>query len=211
MAEAFATPTIIGLTGGSGSGKSTLARVLEEQLRPRCLLLAHDRYYLPPPPGVDPDQHDFDRPDALDTRSLLTHLADLREGRPAELPCYDFATHRRLPRTERAQPCELILIEGLFVLSEPALASLLDFRVFVHTPEATRLERRLRRDRDERGRSREEVLRRFARSVRPTHERYVEPCRSDADVVVDGTRDPRESAAEVLRKLGLSRPRRGAP
>lgn len=60
----------------------------------------------------------------------------------------------------------------------------MDVRIFVDCPEEKRLERRLRRDIEERGRTRESVLHQFEKTVRPMHELHVEPTKRHAHVVV---------------------------
>lgn len=201
---------VVGIAGGSGSGKSTLARALAERLGPTALHLAHDRYYHSLPEGTAPADFDFDRPEALDTARLVADLEALRSGSGARLPRYDFATHRRLPDVDEVGPREVILLEGILVLWEPALAPLLDHRVYAHASEEVRLARRVERDRAERGRSPDDVRAQFARSVRPMHLRFVEPCRARADVEVDGAGDLHDAVAALLERLALSR-RRAAP
>lgn len=199
-------PRVVGIAGGSGSGKSTLARTLSELLGARCLHLEHDRYYKPLPAGTDPAQYDFDRPEALETARLLQDLESLRAGRAVDLPCYDFTTHRRLLRTQRVEPPDWIVLEGILVLWEPALRECMDLRVYVDAPEGVRFERRVLRDRMERGRDPDGVLEHLRR-LRPMHRRYVEPCREMADLVIDGTREPRSNAEQLVQALGLTRPR----
>ena len=134
---------VIGMAGGTASGKTTLAQHFAESLGERLLVITHDRYYRDIP---EPRGYNYDHPDALDTQLLVENLDALRAGRPAKLPDYDFRNHRRRAEPERVSPRPLVLVEGILVLSDPALRSRMDYTVYVHTADDLRLIRRLRRD-----------------------------------------------------------------
>jgi uridine kinase len=198
------TVHVVGVAGGSGSGKTSLADDLRAALGERCVVLAHDAYYRPLPDAwrARADDWNFDTPDAIDTALLVRHLGALRAGRDIEVPTYAFEVHDRVgSRTVSGAP--IVVVEGVLLLAEPALVAALDLRVFVDTPEDVRLQRRLTRDVEHRGRTPESVRVRFDRWVRPMHARHVEPSRRYADLVLDG-RDPRDAnVARVLARLPL--------
>ncbi len=176
-------PRLIVMAGGTASGKSTLARALAESLGDRLLLLEHDRYYIDHP---DPDTADFDHPDSLETGLLVENLDALLAGRPARLPVYEFARHRRAPAPEVVAPRPIVLVEGILTLHHGPLADRADLRVFVDAPADVRLARRFVRDLARRGRTPESVRDRYLAMVRPAHERFVEPSRDRADLVLAG-------------------------
>jgi len=182
-------PTIVGIAGGSASGKTTTASALAEQLGARCALLTLDRYYLTLPDRyrADPVDYNFDHPDAVELTRLIEDLSTLRAGRAAAVPRYDFALHSRLPDTDELLPREVVLVEGIHALCIAPLRAVMDFKVFVHAPADIRLARRIRRDLVDRGREAEQVLAQYERTVRPMHEQFVEPSKTHADLVVDGT------------------------
>lgn len=189
---------VLGLAGGTSSGKSTLGAALAERLGERLLVLTHDRYYL----DVDePRGHNYDHPDALDTALLIRNLDDLRAGREALLPDYDFATHSRRPEPQRVTPCPLVLVEGILVLAEPALRARLDFKVYVHAADDLRLARRLRRDTTQRGRDVQSVLDQYLATVRPMHRRFVEPSRLHADLILSGEVPTENSLMRLIEAL----------
>lgn len=200
-------PIVVGIAGGTASGKTTAARALAEFLGDDCLLVTHDRYYHPLPDALrhDPQAHNFDHPDAIDTARLVADLGELRAGRPARLPRYDFATHARAAEWDPAHPRPVVLVEGILVLADAHLRPLLDHKVFVHTPDDVRLIRRIRRDLTERGRDLHEVLDRYERTVRPMHEAFVAPSAAHADLVLDGTNDVQRLVDSVLDRLGRAR------
>ena len=174
-----ARPFVVGIAGGTASGKTTLAE--RAAARVGAALVTHDRYYFDADASTN-----FDHPDSLDTAGLAAHLDALREGRPVDLPVYDFATHRRAPRTERLAPRPLVFVEGILVLSSAELRRRFDLTVFVYAAADVRLIRRVRRDIAERGRDLESVLSQYLATVRPMHETYVEPSAAHAALVLDG-------------------------
>ncbi|MGL4553740.1 MAG: uridine kinase [Gemmataceae bacterium] len=178
---------VIGIAGGSGSGKTTLLeRLLGGPFGPSVAVLPHDAYYLDRadmPPAVR-DALNFDHPDSLDNALFVRHLEELRAGRAVEQPVYDFRTHARTERTVRVEPRPVLLLDGILLLAVPEVAARLDLRVFVDTPADLRVLRRLARDVSERGRTVEGVTEQYVRTVRPMHERYVEPGRATAHLVI---------------------------
>ena len=194
---------ILGMAGGTASGKSTLAQAVRDALGPRVLHINHDRYYksLPLAYRNNPVAYNFDHPDALDTARLIDNLADLKSGRPTELPIYEFPKHARSPHTERVHPTEIVLVEGILALAEPALCALYDHAVYVDTPADIRLMRRVRRDSQKRGRTPLQVLDQYEATVRPMHEQFVAPSAQRAQQVVSGTAPIPQLVQSVLAAL----------
>ena len=173
-------PLVIGVAGGTASGKTTI--VAQACARLGALRLTHDRYYRDGDASTN-----FDHPDALETSLLVTHLDALRAGIAVDLPDYDFATHRRMSHAERVEPTRLIVVEGILVLADTELRQRFDLAVFVDAPADIRLIRRMLRDTRERGRTPEDVIRQYLETVRPMHERFVQPSAHHASLVLDGT------------------------
>ncbi len=175
-----ATPFIVGIAGGTASGKTTVARRVADRLG--ALLLTHDRYYK----SADASTN-FDHPDSLDTARMVVDLDTLRAGNAASIPDYDFATHRRRAEEDVLAPTPVIVVEGILVLSDPALRARFDLAAFVDAPADVRLIRRVQRDVAERGRTVESVFAQYLATVRPMHEAFVAPSVTHADLVLDGT------------------------
>jgi uridine kinase len=197
-------PHFIGIAGGSCSGKTTIARGVVERLTPPgATLISIDSYYhgLVSAAPEDIERYNFDDPSAIDHDLLVRHLQELAAGRSVDIPVYDFKTHKRTDRVERVEPFAYIVIEGLFPLYWEQVRSLLRTRVFVDVPHSVCLERRLLRDVVERGRPREEVIRRYNEMARPMYEKYVLPSRRCADIVADGERPVEESVETVVRDV----------
>jgi len=189
-------PFVVVIAGGTASGKSTIVSRFVAQTD--ATHLGHDRYYWDVP---DPVGHDFDHPDALDTDRLVSDLAQLRSGEPAELPVYEFASHSRTAEVERVEPSAVIVVEGILVLADERLSALADLRVFVDAPEEIRFERRMARDIAERGRTAASVRAQYASTVKPNHDRFVEPSKARADLILDGTAEIDTSVAQLVARL----------
>ena len=201
-----AAPFLIAVTGGSGSGKSTLARTLLELLPSGAAAwLSEDWYYadVGAQPGFDAAAYDFDDLPVRDHDRLLSDLAELRAGRPVSAPAYDFVTHRRTAEYAHVVEARAVIVaEGAHLLCRAEVAARFDLRVFVDTPADVRFIRRLLRDQAERGRTARSVIDQYLATVRPAHERLVEPARARADLVVADSAGRVEDAAPAeLRRL----------
>jgi len=179
-------PIIIGICGGTGCGKTTLCEAIVEKLGPQVFIISQDMYYLDLS-HMCPEQRDrqnFDHPDALDSELFKANLETLRQGNPVRQPLYDFVSHTRTGASIPLMPRKIILAEGIMLFADPAVADLLDYKVFMDTAPDLRFIRRLRRDLKERGRTMESVISQWVSSVKPMHDMYVEPCKESADIVV---------------------------
>ncbi len=180
-------PVVIGIAGGSGSGKSTvLHRIMKAFGRDKISVLDHDSYYVDLS-HLSPEERgnfNFDHPDALETELMQEHLQQLMVGDSVEKPTYDFTTHARGDEVTLVKPQPVIIVEGILVLAESELVDLMDIKIFVDTADDIRLMRRIRRDIHERGRSIENVLRQYERTVRPMHLKFVEPSKRKADIII---------------------------
>jgi uridine kinase len=126
----------------------------------------------------------YDHPDAFDWDLLSLHLERLTAGEAVAVPIYDFTIYDRTDQVELVHPGKVVVVEGILVLWEPRLRSMLDLKVFVDTPADLRIIRRLRRDVAERGRTPESILEQYLTTVRPSHEQFIEPSKRYADVIV---------------------------
>ena len=177
---------VIGIAGGSGSGKTTLMKNLVEKFGDAVTVLSHDNYY---------KRHDeltyeqrclinYDEPDAFETELMAAHLDGLRHGQAIDCPVYDYTVHNRSNETVRIEPKPVIIVEGILIFADEALRELMDIRIFVDTDSDVRLCRRIQWDGNKRGRTLESVLLQYQQTVKPMHEKYVEPSKKHANLVV---------------------------
>ena len=177
---------VIGIAGGSGSGKTTLLKNIVETFGPSITVISHDNYY---------KRHDemtyeercalnYDEPAALETDLMVRQLEALRRGEAIQCPVYDFTVHNRSDETITIQPEKVILVEGILIFTDKDLRDLMDIKIFVDTDADIRICRRIKRDVNKRGRSLESVILQYQQTVKPMHEKYVEPSKKYADIVV---------------------------
>jgi len=177
---------VIGIAGGSGSGKTTLLKNIIGTFGPAITVISHDNYY---------KRHDemtyeercklnYDEPAALETDLMVRQLEQLRRGEEILCPVYDFTVHNRSDETILIKPERVIIVEGILIFENEALRNLMDIKIFVDADADIRICRRIKRDVNKRGRSLESVITQYQETVKPMHEKYVEPSKKYADIVV---------------------------
>lgn len=177
---------VIGIAGGTASGKTTLMKNLIGEFGAEVTVLSHDNYYKrhDEMPFEERCKLNYDEPAAFDTSLMVYHLDQLRHGQAIECPVYDFTVHNRSSETIRLVPKKVIIVEGILIFENEDLRNLMDIKIFVDTDADIRLCRRIKQDVNKRGRSLESVLEQYQATVKPMHERYVEPSKRYADLVV---------------------------
>jgi len=181
-------PIIIGIAGGSASGKTSISRRIKDQFADvkSVLIIRQDDYYKDQSdkPMEERVKTNYDHPFAFDNDLLMDHIKALIDGKEIEKPTYDFVNHTRSEITEKCYPCDVLILEGLFVLENEKLRELLDIKVFVDTPADIRFIRRLLRDVKERGRNMDGVVSQYVNTVRVMHESFIEPTKRYADIII---------------------------
>ena len=177
---------VIGIAGGSGSGKTTLMKNLVEKFEGDVAVVSHDNYYKRHDNMTyeERSQINYDEPDAFDTPLMVQHLQQLRQGENVLCPVYDYTIHNRSEETVEIAPKRVIIVEGILIFADEALREQMDIRVFVDTDADVRLCRRIKRDVNKRGRTLESVLTQYQQTVKPMHEKFVEPSKKHAHLVV---------------------------
>lgn len=178
---------IIGIAGGTGSGKSTVVRKIVESLGEKeVVVLPQDSYYKDSShvPIEERQNINFDHPDAFEWSLLAKHVADLRNGKCIEQPIYSYLTCTRQAETIHIEPREVIIIEGILALCDEELRQMMDLKVFVDADADERLIRVIQRDIIERGRTAEDVMKRYVKVLKPMHNQFIEPCKRYADLIV---------------------------
>lgn len=193
-------PHLIGIAGASCSGKTTLASELCRELGDSATSLTLDSYYydLAHLPASAIARHNLDEPAALDAELLQGHIHRLANGEPIDKPVYDHKSHARHAESERVIPRGFVVIEGLFALYWEAVRQNLATCVFINAAHDLCLQRRIERDRHDRGRVLKLVEERYRAMVQPMFDRYVLPTRAHADVIVKGDAPIKISIGEII-------------
>ncbi len=201
-------PLLVGIGGGlSGGGTSPLAQALMSLLGPaQTAFLPQDAYRRDD--GAPPlDVHtagEHEPPDAFDQGLFLEHLRALRAGHPARPPASSSMARRRGGRTRTVVPRPVVVVEGTFLLWEPAVPAALDLKIYLDTPVPVWLEHRLAWHAAERGRAAGMALLQLTAAMRDAHRNYVEPTRAMADLVLS-TASRVQPIAEVAAAVVLDR------
>lgn len=196
-------PFIIGIAGGTGSGKTTVAKELQKADPTQVLILSHDNYYKDHSRLTMEKRAalNYDEPNSIDEKLFLSHLKSLKSGKGIKMPLYNFPTHTRKPEKVDIQPTKVIILEGILILSDPKVADLLDLTIFIDVEPDIRLARRLARDVGSRDRTYEESLNQYLASAQPMYDKYVEPGKDLADIIINnnGTPDQLQDAISTIK------------
>lgn len=178
---------IIGIAGGTGCGKTTVVNQIINELPDNEVgVISQDSYYndLSHLSYDERAEINFDHPRAIDFELLGEHLAELRIGNSIEQPVYSFAKHNRTGDTLLTHPRKVMIVEGILILTNPAIRTMFDIKIFVHADSDERLIRRLKRDLNDRGRDLDEVLHRYQNTLKPMHNQFIEPTKEYADIII---------------------------
>ena len=181
-------PFLIGIAGGSGSGKSTFIRKIREKFNENDVcIISMDDYYLPrAEQHVDQNgEKNFDLPKSFDKKRFRTDLLRLLDGEVVEKQEYTFNNEKAASKMLIFNPAPIIIVEGLFVFHYKKIAPLFDLKIFINAKENLKVIRRIYRDQVERNYPIEDVLYKYQHHVLPSFEKYIEPYREDADIIIN--------------------------
>lgn len=174
-------PFVIGIAGAVGSGKTWFAEKLRESFsEPVCMLsldcYSKDQDY------VDTLEFHYDNPQAIDYDRAYHNLSELVNGNLVKLPIYDYKTHRVISEIVYKNPF-LIVVEGLYAFSDKRLLEAMDYKIWVEVDETTRMERRIKRDMNERGDTREDSMSRHINDSEPAYQKFYKGGATKADCI----------------------------
>lgn len=216
---------IVLIAGPSASGKTTFAKRLRIQLRVNGLspvTLSLDDYFKNrvDTPRTPQGEYDFEALEALDVPLLNEHLVALLQGRQAMIPRYDFKSGTRQEgHSLKIGKKEILIIEGIHGLNPeltPRVPREQKIRIYVSalsqialnsyhrifTSDA-RLLRRIVRDRQFRGYTAFDTLRRWP-LVLAGEARHIFPFQEQADIIFNSALVYETSAMCVPAREALS-------
>ena len=177
---------VIGISGGTGSGKSSVVEVLKHQFPQDVSVLSFDNYYK--------EQHDlsyeerrmknYDCPDAFDFDLVYDHILKLSKWEAIECPIYDFSIDDRTDESILIEPKKILIVEGIFALYDERIRNLYNTKIYISVDKDVRILRRLKRDVEERGRTIDDIIRQYLKTVKPMHEKYVSHTKRYANIVI---------------------------
>ncbi|KAG2667200.1 hypothetical protein I3760_15G101100 [Carya illinoinensis] len=161
---------LVGVAGPSGAGKTVFTeKVLS--FMPSIAVITMDSYN----DSSRIIDGNFDDPRLTDYDTLLENIRDLKAGKPAQVPIYDFKTSSRIGyRTVEVPSSRIVIIEGIFALSE-RLRPMLDLRVSVTGGVHFDLVKRVLRDIQRAGQEPEAIIHQISETVYPMYKAFIEP------------------------------------
>lgn len=193
-------PIIIGIAGGTASGKSTLASEIKKEFGENVVIIPHDCYYksLSNITLAQREQRNYDCPEAYETDLLIKDIKSLISGKSIQRPIYSYTERLRQEETVLIQPAPIIIIEGILVLENEELFNLMDIKIFVDTDADIRLTRLLDRDIKERGLNLDYIISKYKDTLKPMHEKYVEPCKKKADIIIPANKASNDIGFSII-------------
>ncbi|CAL0315284.1 unnamed protein product [Lupinus luteus] len=176
---------LVGVAGPSGAGKTVFTEKILSFM-PSIAVISMDNYN----DSSRIVDGNFDDPRLTDYDTLLQNLHDLKEGKPVQVPIYDFKSSSRTGyRTVEPPSSQIVIIEGIYALSEK-LRPLLDLRVSVTGGVHLDLVKRVIRDIQRAGQEPEEIIHQISETVYPMYKAYIEPDLQTAHIKITNKFNP---------------------
>jgi len=181
-------PYIIAITGGSGSGKTFLCnKLIREFGEEKILKIEVDSYYknLVHLKMEEREKNNFDHPDAFEFDLLYEDLNKIKNSKKINIPLYDYKTHTRKNEYRLIdREYNIILLEGIFSTYKTNIRNMLYLNTFIDISNRIRKNRRIKRDKQKRERTLESIEYQYSNTVKPMYEKYVEPTKKYADLII---------------------------
>ncbi len=193
---------VVAIAGGSASGKSKIAKSIKNSFPEKSIILSTDDYYknreFIKKEAEEGNYINLDQPEAVNLDLFKNHLQSLKENKKIIKPIYSMTGEEN--REETLSPSKIIIIEGLFTLNEK-LKDEADIKIFVKTNSRGRLIRRVTRDVKERKRDPKKVIKYFFEVANPMHQKYIEPTKKYADVIISNEYNKEKEGKNIEKSL----------
>lgn len=197
---------LIGIYGGTGSGKTTIVKeIISEFNNSEINVISQDSYYK--------DNSDisfkkrslinFDHPSSVDFELLYNNLKKLKNGCAINSPTYDYKLHKRKKHKIKLKPKKIIILEGILIMADQKLRSIIDLKIFIEANDAVRKTRRLKRDILERGRTQNQIENRYEKYIQPMHKKFIQPTKKFADIIIENQEDKNVDLSIIINKIKL--------
>ena len=178
---------VVGIAGGSASGKTSFLKQLKQNLPNGSVsIISQDNYYKPKAEQLRDENGEvnFDLPTSINKDGFVKDLKTLLNGDAISFKEYTFNNEERKAETISVKSAPILVVEGLFVFHYPEIRHLLDLRVYLDVREDIKLERRIKRDRDERGYPEAVVRYQWEHHVLPSFKKFLKPYRDDSHLII---------------------------
>ena len=198
------TPYLIGLCGGTASGKTLLVNeLMETHPKTDVSVISMDNYYL----SINEQKRDengyinFDLPDAIDINAFIDDVKKLLNGQSINRLEYNFNNQAIKPKKIEVKPAKVVILEGIFIFSLNELTEMMDYKVFLQVDEQLRLERKIKRDMEQRDMNMEWIMYQWENHTCPGYNNYIAPYINKADLVLDNSINITDSYAKLQQHI----------
>lgn len=199
--DVMAKVPVVCITGPSAVGKTSFTLALAKALREidlEVLVICCDDYYRhhwrPHP------RFGFDTAAAIDIEALRAELDEVRHHAAISLRTYDMST-RDVARKPLNQSYQLVLLEGAYGPQNLRDDGSITALFYLEAPLLLRMIRRLRRDRQERGRNPIQIIQHMLMHMIPGEWSFIRPLRSVSGLVITNPRQGQMAAIELIQAL----------
>lgn len=181
---------IFGISGSSGSGKSHIVNYIKNHFQKDIItVILQDNYYKKREfQKKDSDgNYNFDLPSSFLENELYDDLKRLKNNFQISRVEYNYNNSKAIFKNLIVKPKPIILLEGIFIFHYHDLQKLIDRKIFIDVDQKVMINRRIKRDAEERGYDENNVLYKYHNHVIPSFKKYILPYKKDADFIVNNT------------------------
>src|SRR5690606_29556471 len=162
-----------------------------------------DNYYRPVPRMSEAENrlYNFDQPEAIDHAALFNDISTLIAGGSVHRTEYTFNNPGRKANRLILEPAPILLVEGLLIFHFSNINQLFHHRIFIDVDAKTALQRRMKRDLEERGYPREHVEYKWVHHVMPAYRQYLLPYRERCDQIITNNDSDPTPISETIRDI----------
>ncbi|GAB5465569.1 MAG: hypothetical protein Kapaf2KO_10050 [Candidatus Kapaibacteriales bacterium] len=140
------------------------------------------------------NQPNFDLPESLDFDAYFNSLDTLLFNKPVSIKKYLY--NNPLENNQKQEkitinPTDIIIVEGTMV-SHGKARDYLDYKVFVDADPQKCVERRFKRDLEERGYDKDDVIYKYENHIKDSFKKYILPQKEQANLIVYNSVDVAE-------------------
>lgn len=132
--------------------------------------------------------YDFDSPDAIEFDLLVDCMNAFKNNKSFLMPKYNKKTKTREENWVTVEPCGIVIVEGHLVFAHQELTDMFNMKIYIDADDDVRLTRRILKEKAEAEKDEDfdimKCLERYEKFVKPAYDKYVEPTKKFADMVI---------------------------
>lgn len=195
-------PFLIGISGGSGSGKTFFLKSFLDHFNPENIsLISQDDYYLPSGDLTHEENvlYNFDIPASFDEQQFTNDIQKILNGETIHKKEYTFNVGE--PKILEIQSAPIIIVEGLLIFHFQKIAELIDMKIFIDADEEVALQRRIKRDIEERNYTFDDVMYKWANHVLPSYKTYLLPHKNTVDKIIPNSTNIADDILRITEEI----------